>query len=552
MTVQRREFLKASAALSLGGACLERGAFGNGDSPTALTIGNKPQLFLDGFVVETSRGCARALHLPVKKGLIQEADGAPWDRGGVVSVVRDRAGLFHMYYCLLYWDASVRDLSPSIGEDKAHWFRIVPCYAVSDDGVRWRKPKLGLVSGPTGFRPAPKEKWTDGIFEEPVGLSTDNNQGCPIATIQDLQTFGNVSDTDRRFLVNVIIKDDSHAFAKTTDAGLYFCKEVPDIVGDPDWRKKLTPIWEGVRSGPRGAHTRVTGFDNRAKEWFECDQCSFGHIVKDGRQISRWTSKDLLEWSSEQIVLSPGDGDSRTPSDHVEYMTISVRHIGGAWLGFLNVFHGDRSDSQGEMPTRANVWRKGLTELRLIISRNAGRTWQRVAGTQPWLSPHERENGFDRLIGMCEAMVRVGDEFWHYYGCWDGDHLAWNKDGTTYYKDRARIWRTGLATLRYNGFVSLDAAGQQGEVLTKPMLFSGRDLQVNLAAPKGTLRVEIADASGQSIPGYGAGDCEPLRGDGVSLPVRWRERTDVAGLAGKAARLRFSLNDASLYGFQLV
>jgi hypothetical protein len=204
------------------------------------------------------------------------------------------------------------------------------------------------------------------------------------------------------------------------------------------------------------------------------------------------------------------------------------------------------------MPTAKGVWRKGLTEYRLVVSRDAGKTWRRVAGKEPWLSPSPQEDGYDRLIGMGDGVVRAGDQLWLYYGCWDGDHLAWKKDGTTYYKDRQRIWRTALATLRWDGYVSFDAGERAGRLTTKPLKFTGKTLVVNLHAPRGNLKAELLDASGKPIPGYTADHCDPTRGDGIEIPVAWRGNRDVGALADRTIQMRFDLSGGSLYSFRFV
>src|SRR5437588_7322 len=113
-----------------------------------------------------------------------------------------------------YWeDPAVRRLHPSIGADRAHWFRETVGYATSADGIRWHKPVLGLLEGPTDFRRAPREQWKDGVFWQPAGFSRRNNLGCPVAMIQDLQQLGGVADPQRRYLVNVLRKSDTHPFA---------------------------------------------------------------------------------------------------------------------------------------------------------------------------------------------------------------------------------------------------------------------------------------------------------------------------------------------------
>ena len=72
------------------------------------------------------------------------------------------------------------------------------------------------------------------------------------------------------------------------------------------------------------------------------------------------------------------------------------------------------------------------------------------------------------------------------------------------------VCSTGLATLRRDGFVSMDHPGDErrvsgcrrnalppGTLITRPVRFSGRHLFVNVAAPAGELRVEVLDAGGR-------------------------------------------------------
>jgi hypothetical protein len=447
----------------------------------------------------------------------------------------------------------VRELHASIGEDKAHWFRMDQAYATSEDGVCWTKPVLGVAEGPVGFRSAPRQKWNDGMFEEPAGISKANNLGCPIQSIQDLNVFGGWSDERRRYLVRILLRDDTHAFAGVTEGGLYFAADVPDIVGNRSWRQGLEAVWEDARRGPRGDDVIVAGFDEASGAWLKFDQSSFGDFQRrGGRDISRWTSLDLKEWSAEELVLPIASDESRVAKDFVEYMTMEVHRVGDIWLGLLNIFHGDRTDPQGEMPTQRGIWRKGLTELRLVTSRDAGRTWERVCGKQTWLGHHEEEDGYDRLIGMKSAPVRVDDELWLYYGCWDGDHLSWNKDGTNYYKDRMRTWRTALAVLRWNGFASLrPTADETGEMVTRPLMTTGRVLDVNAAAARGRIRVELQNAAGEPIPGFTLDDSRDICGEGLAQRVRWRGRDELPAVAVQGPfRMRFELRQADLYGFR--
>lgn len=107
--------------------------------------------------------------------------------------------------------------------------------------------------------------------------------------------------------------------------------------------------------------------------------------------------------------------------------------------------------------------------------------------------------------------------------------------------------------LRMDGFVSLHASFAGGEVLTRPLVFAGGNLALNLAtSAAGAVQVEIQDATGNAIPGYALDDCCEIIGNDLRHIVRWRGGGDVRQLAGKPVRLRFALRDADLYAFQFI
>lgn len=108
---------------------------------------------------------------------------------------------------------------------------------------------------------------------------------------------------------------------------------------------------------------------------------------------------------------------------------------------------------------------------------------------------------------------------------------------------------TGLAILRRDGFASLDAGDEGGSVTTRPVIFMGKHLFVNLAAADGELRVEVLDADGRSVPGFSREDSLPLRADETIAKVHWRSGGDLSRLAGKPLRFRFHLRNGQLYSF---
>ena len=119
-------------------------------------------------------------------------------------------------------------------------------------------------------------------------------------------------------------------------------------------------------------------------------------------------------------------------------------------------------------------------------------------------------------------------------------------------------WREGESrlrryTLRLDGFVSVQAPFHGGEVVTKPVVFDGDELQINYStSAAGSARVELQDASGNPLSGFALDDCIESIGDSVQQTVRWKSGHDVGRMAGQPVRLRFALKDADLYSFQFV
>jgi hypothetical protein len=106
-------------------------------------------------------------------------------------------------------------------------------------------------------------------------------------------------------------------------------------------------------------------------------------------------------------------------------------------------------------------------------------------------------------------------------------------------------------TYRKDGLVALAAGAEGGEAITRPLEFSGTKLVLNYkSAPKGSVCVELQDADGKPLPGFSAGDSQPLVGDSIAAVATWNKSRDLASLAGQPVRLRFVLSDAELFSFR--
>lgn len=107
------------------------------------------------------------------------------------------------------------------------------------------------------------------------------------------------------------------------------------------------------------------------------------------------------------------------------------------------------------------------------------------------------------------------------------------------------------ATIRVDGFVSVNAPYAGGQFTTKPLVFEGRELVINYSTSAvGSMQVEIQDAEGNPVDGFSLGQCPEIYGDEIEHVVAWEGGSDVSALAGGPVRLRFAMKDADLYSIQ--
>jgi hypothetical protein len=112
-------------------------------------------------------------------------------------------------------------------------------------------------------------------------------------------------------------------------------------------------------------------------------------------------------------------------------------------------------------------------------------------------------------------------------------------------------WHIERLLLRTDGFASLSAPWTGGELVTKPLTFTGKELEINYrTGAAGSVRIEIQDSAGTPLAGFAAADCTEIIGDEIERVVAWKAGPDVGSLAGRPVRLRFVLADADVFSFR--
>ena len=107
-----------------------------------------------------------------------------------------------------------------------------------------------------------------------------------------------------------------------------------------------------------------------------------------------------------------------------------------------------------------------------------------------------------------------------------------------------------LATLRKDGFVSLDAESGRGQLITRPLRLSGDRLILNANAAGGEIRIGLLDENGTPIDGFGSADCLPVRLNNIDTPLTWKDNASVKAMNNRPIRLRITMRNASLYSIR--
>ena len=257
-------------------------------------------------------------------------------------------------------------------------------------------------------------------------------------------------------------------------------------------------------------------------------------LLMNKRRVFVTNSNRLDEWPTLRELLVP---DDRHDNLDEGFYSLPVIRAGEYYVGFLNVFHAVDN----------------TVDVQLLYSRNAY-DWTRVERGRTFLglSP----GSWDPYMVEVGASVIQGDDAIRiYYGgaaCHHDWYLFGEREGLDM-PDEPGVTKTalGLATLRPDGFCSLDSTVRPALFVTRPFTSPGSELIVNArCGPKGYLEVELADAADRVVPGYEREACRPFHGDATRHAVRWTGRAGLPrDVLARGAKLRFFSRDCSLYSF---
>jgi hypothetical protein len=399
--------------------------------------------------------------------------------------------------------------------------REVVCYAESKDGIHWTRPKLGLREWNGS-----KENnilWDDGYETHNFAPFKDTNPDC--------------KPEARYKAVGGTVATKGLLTFKSADGILWSKLSDGPVVTQGAFDSHNTVFWDDARDRYtmyvryfsedefKGLRSIGVSYSSDFKTWSD----PVGLTYSDKHPQQMYTNQVIPYYRAPHILMGfPTRFVARPLAKHVkELEPVETR------AQFAKSIESSGAYSGAE-----------ITDGLFMTSRD-GRQFRRWS--EAFLRPGPQAEG--RWIygdnyqsyGLFETAAATpglpNDVSLHF------NEGAWRDD-----KHRLRRY-----TIRLDGFVSLHAPLDGGDLTTKPLVFSGSRLTVNYStSAMGSLRVEIQDADGKAIPGFSIADADELFGDSVDQQVSWNEKVNVSSLAGKPIRLRFQLSDGDLYAFQFI
>lgn len=482
------------------------------DANLPIDIGSQRELFVDDHLIESLTEARRVLHSPTPCEIAIRHD-APWEGAGsgYHSIIRD-GELYRMYY---------RGSKLGVENGKLKHGTEVYCYAESRDGIRFTKPELGLHE----FQGSTKNNiiWT-GVGTHNFAPFLDTRPGCPPES--RFKALGGLTSQGGLF-----------AFHSADGIRWSLMRDKP-VVTEGAFDSQNLAFWDATAKTYRAYFRTFTEGVTTGKVWKPAGY----------RAIRTATSRDFLDWENSRDLTYKD-----SPAEHLYTNQIApyfrAPHL---LIGFPT-----RYVERGWSPSM-----RALPELEHREQRAAANLRYGTALTEGLLMASRDGVHFERWN---EAFLRPGPErpaTWLY----GQQYIAWHAVETasslpdappemSLYASEGGWHGDGNAirryTLRLDGFVSVNAPLRGGELMTRPLKFSGGRLTLNFASSAaGDIRVEILDPEGKPRPDFQLDNCQPIFGDSLERTVIWKGGSDVSKLAGQPVRLRFALRDADLFSFQ--
>lgn len=460
---------------------------GAGQSADPLT-GVPPyrRLFLDAMVVEESHNLSRVFHAT------QKYEGNP-----VIKKDHPWEGWGPYVYGTVLWDGGkMRMWYQGIGKDSAD-----VSYAESTDGIHWNKPELGIVD---------------------YGGSTKNNIVGPgrVCHIPSVIRVPNPSSPDRQWALYGYSYTEGASVAFSADGlrwnwnrppeqtNLFSTSDVTNFFYDP-YKSRYTATYKTMNRRHRAAGVAV--------------------------------SDDGLKWRKpvEDAVFGADDLDP----DATQVYGMPVFPYQGMYIGQPWIYHARWIKygrySKPEVMYEAQEGSPRTVDVQMAWSWDLIH-WTRPPKREPFVALGPDGAWDCKMVYTARAPILVGDRLFFYYSGYDTIH-----DDDAHAKGAI-----GIATLRLDGFCSMQAGRREGWLISRREVFNTPRVTINAkCAAGGYVTAELVDRNNRVIPGFSRQDCVPFTGDSVRHELTWKTREFPKQLVDKDRKIRFYLRNADLYSY---
>lgn len=481
-----------------------------------IDIGSQKQLFVDNYLIESMTNTCPILNTAEKidNNPVLRPE-RPWEGSEVqlnTVVYNEMEGIFEMRYTCRTITATRR------GGEVVMFGGIDPpdaptCLAISEDGIKWERPNLGLVDykGSKHNNIIPPDWLMGYVYKDPKA-----------------------TDEQQRYR--------GHVRAGTTSTpGMTF-----DLYYSPDMKTwtpyKNNPIIDTSPRVGRWGPSNFMGWDPVRKVYAVHMENSLHRRGPMGKRlIGRSESPDGLGWSDPETILIPDELDA----PDTEFYAFPVITYEGIYVGMPWIFRTTNTTHHPELAFS----RDGIHYERKFRTPFIGRgsKWE-----------------FDSTSIYAQAPIVHGDRIFTYY---QGTNWRSPEQLLTIGDKADRA--VGLAITPLDGFVSLDGikggpsrwhardALSYSEMVTRSFTFSGSRLYINVeaalqhgGAEPMELRVEILEPNHEYIDGLEFSDANPVTKTGFSEICSWNGTSDLSKLQDKAIKLRFYFKNCKIYSFQ--
>jgi hypothetical protein len=517
--MRRRDFIVAGVAASaLAAVNLRAGTY----TSLGWNIGEAKQqqrlLFFDSSLLADQSQVQLVPAKLEKVGTVMVGD-SPGDGGGVStqhggSMFRDERGVLRLYY------TGISKNGPKI------WLaRAGICIAESDDGLKWRKPRLGQVQidGKDSNRLLIPGLPEGSVVVQPVVLRLADGRWRMYFWVHRLappEIARYIVAESRDGLHWHVLNYNNPCLRHPADIGRWAWLPGPEArkaSGDIPLKEYLED--QRLRTNDEAIVYPLQESYELFNDGLVPNPPDSGHYVPydniagSFRVIERRSSEDGLVWSSPELILVP---DRLDPWD-LQFYYLAQHRLGPWRLGFLGYY-------------RVAF---GTMDVEFIHSRD-GRLWERPL-RGPWFPRGPAGSPDSEMVYMPGPFIDKGD---HWLSLYTGCNFLHGRSGT---------WTVlGIQIPKYR-FAGLRASdGLPGRFRTRPFVPWGPKLLLD-AEIRGELRAELCDVFGRPLSGFSLQESVPITGDCKSHDIQWKNAA-MSDYQFDGISLRLEWTDGTVYG----